>query len=342
MKKINAIFLALVLLLLTPCAAVSGATGATGATGAAQLDTPLNKTAQYVVETVKQPAVSSIGGEWAILGLARSGYNVPKSYYETYYKAVESYVKERKGVLHDKKYTEYSRVIIGLTAAGYDPRNVAGYDLTAPLGDYEKTIWQGLNGPIWALIALDSGDYAIPKSTGTQATRDLYIDEILRCQLPDGGFNLTAGANGAKIGSGETSDPDLTGMAVQALAKYQDKTKIKQAINKALTRLSKMQDADGGYKSWGNENSESVVQALVALCEAGVSLDDPRFVKNGHTLLENLLSFQNGDGSFNHTGSGSGDSMMATEQALYGMAAANRAAKGESSLYRIITAEKKK
>ncbi len=33
---------------------------------------------------------------------------------------------------------------------------MAGYDLTKALGDYDKTIWQGLNGPIWALIALDS------------------------------------------------------------------------------------------------------------------------------------------------------------------------------------------
>ena len=41
------------------------------------------------------------------------------------------------------------------------------------LGDYDKTIWQGLNGPIWALIALDSRNYPAPENseTKTQATR---------------------------------------------------------------------------------------------------------------------------------------------------------------------------
>lgn len=302
-----------------------------------KLDAALAKTAKYIHETVKAPAVGSIGGEWAVIGLARGGYSAPKSYYENYYKNVEAYVKERKGVLHEKKYTEYSRVILGLTAAGYDPRKVAGYDLTEPLGDFEKTVWQGINGPIWALIALDSGDYPIPKnaSAKTQATREMYVEEILRRQLPDGGFNLTAGANGAKINQNEIADADLTGMAVQALAKYTGKTKVKQALNKALASLSKSQDAQGGFSPKAGANLESVAQAVVALCEAGVSLDDPRFVKNGKTLLDNLLTYQKSDGSFKHAANGDGENLMATEQALYALAAASRAAKGETSLYRI-------
>ena len=38
------------------------------------------------------PQVGSIGGEWAVLGLARSGYDVPDSYYQDYYATVEAYV----------------------------------------------------------------------------------------------------------------------------------------------------------------------------------------------------------------------------------------------------------
>ena len=105
-------------------------------------------TAQYMYKTVKSPQVGSIGGEWAVLGLARSGYEVPEEYYQDYYGTVEAYVKACDGNLHDKKYTEYSRVIVALSAIGKDARDVAGYDLTKPLGDYDKTIWQGLNGPI--------------------------------------------------------------------------------------------------------------------------------------------------------------------------------------------------
>ena len=51
-------------------------------------------------------------------------------------------VKACDGNLHDKKYTEYSRLIVALSSIGKDARNVAGYDLTKALGDYDKTIWQ--------------------------------------------------------------------------------------------------------------------------------------------------------------------------------------------------------
>ena len=48
---------------------------------------------------------------------------------------------------------------------------MGGYDLTKPLGDYDRTIWQGLNGPIWALIALDSRDYPMRKTQGQRHRR---------------------------------------------------------------------------------------------------------------------------------------------------------------------------
>jgi hypothetical protein len=317
---------------------LSGALGASSGT----LDSAVSTAAAYMLRTVAKPEVGSVGGEWAVLGLARSGYAVPSGYYESYYRTVETYVRERDGVLHAVKYTEYSRLILALTAAGFDPRNVAGYDLTKPLGDFEKTVWQGINGPVFALIALDSGNYAIPRNADakTQATRDLYIAEILRRQLPDGGFNLTAGANGV-IGTNERADPDITGMTIQALAKYQSKPEVKAATDRALVRLSEMQDSDGGYTSWGSVNSESVVQVIVALTEFGIPLGDARFVKNGKTLLDNLLSFRNADGSFRHTAEGAGNNQMSAEQGLYAVVAAQRARDGKNSLYRMGDAVKR-
>ncbi len=82
------------------------------------LTAAIEDTAQYIYETVKSPQVGSIGGEWAVLGLVRSGYTVPEEYYQDYYATVESYVRACKGELHDKKYTEYSRVIVALSAIG--------------------------------------------------------------------------------------------------------------------------------------------------------------------------------------------------------------------------------
>lgn len=291
----------------------------------------VTKSAEYMLSAVKTPQVGSIGGEWAVIGLARSGYAVPQEYWDDYYATVEDYVESCKGVLHNKKYTEYSRVVVALTAIGADPTNVAGYDLLKPLGDFDKTIWQGINGPIWALIALDSGNYDMPinAEAKTQATRQLYIDEILSRQLNDGGWNLSD-----KGGNGQ-SDPDITGMALQALAKYQSQSAVKTATDKALTCLSNMQDNRGGYASWETSNSESVVQVIVALCELGIDLNDSRFTKNGSTLLDNLFSYRNADGSFSHTANGSGNDQMSSEQGFYGIVAVMRAMQGKNSLYRM-------
>ena len=295
------------------------------------LEEAIRDVAAYLYEAVPDPQVNATGGEWTVLGLARSGCDVPEEYYQNYYRTVEAYVTERGGVLHDKKYTEYSRVILALTAIGKDPSDVGGYNLLSALGDYEKTVWQGINGPIWALLALDSGNYEIPQNPDaqTQATRDMYIGYILEHQLPDGGWSLLGEA-----GNG-VSDPDITGMALQALAKYQDRADVKQAAEEALACMSAQQDETGGFASWGAKNSESCVQMIVALCELGLQLDDARFVKNGNTILDGLMTYYEAENGFAHTGSDGGSNLMATEQGFYALVAVKRALDGENSLYRM-------
>ena len=318
-KRISAWILTLAILLTLTVPALA----------ASSVQSEMQGSAAYMVSAVKAPEVGSIGGEWAVIGLARSGYSVPADYYDEYYTRVEKYVKNCNGVLHDRKYTEYSRVILALTAIGRDPSKVAGYNLLTPLGDFEKTIWQGLNGPIWALIALDSGNYEIPKNPAakTQATRQLYIDEILNNQMKDGGWSLT--------GTGD-SDVDITAMALQALAKYQDQKAVKAATDSALSWLSKNQDSKGGFASWGTTNVESVAQVVVAFCELGMDLNDSRFVKNGHGLVENLLSFRQSNGGFYHVMDGSdGNNQMSAEQGFYALVAIDRAENGKNSLYRM-------
>lgn len=321
-KRLSCLLLALLMLFsFAPRAA---------AVSEAELTSAIDRAAEYVYNAVKSPQVGSAGGEWAVLGLARSGYDVPQSYYEEYYRSVEAYVKACGGVLHEKKYSEYSRVILALTAIGADPENVAGYNLLTPLGDFEQTVWQGINGACWALIALDSGSYDMPvnSSAATQATRQMYIDKLLAESAAGGGWSLS-GADAA------AADPDVTGTVLQALAKYQDQSAVKEATEAALTWLSTVQDNSGGYSSWGAANSESVAQVVAALCELGISPEDSRFVKNGNTLLDSLLGYQLESGAFLHIDAGGQESQMATEQGLCGMAAALRYFRGQSSLYRM-------
>ena len=286
------------------------------------IDEIMTDTADYIYTTLDSPGVSSVGGEWAILGLARSGEDIPKEYFEQYYKTVEDYVLANNGILHNKKYTEYSRVIVALTAIGKNPKDVAGYNLLTPLGDYEKTIRQGINGAIWALIALDCGNYEMPINTDAkiQATRQKYVNLILERQTPDGGWAL----------SGDSADADVTAMALQALSNYQNDESVKVATEKALECLSAMQDENGGFSSYDTKNSESDVQVIVALCELGISIHDQRFVKNGNTIVDNLITFYEKEKGFKHTDSAN---QMATEQCLYALVALKRAKENKNSLY---------
>lgn len=306
------------------------------ANASAMTTSELNKTvddvAGYVYKTVAEPDFGSIGGEWAVLGLARSGYVVPNEYFAGYYAKVEEYVKAKNGVLHERKYTEYSRLIVALSAIGRDATDVAGYNMTTALGDYEKTSWQGLNGPIWALIALDSANYDMPENTAAkvQATRQMYVDMILERQLADGGWNLSSA-------DGVAADSDMTGMALQALAKYKGQSAVDAAIDRALVCLSNIQNADGGFGSYGAATSESCAQVLTALCELGVSYNDRRFVKGGNTVLDALMQFYVKGQGFKHIAGGEVN-QMATEQGFYALVAAKRLANNQCSLYDMVDA----
>ena len=293
----------------------------------------LQTTAKYIYENTPDPVISSIGGEWSIIGLARSGYNVDGEYYDKYYENVKKFLRENEGVLHDRKYTEYSRAVIALSAMGKDPTDVEGYNLLEPLGDYEKTIWQGINGPIWALIALDCADYEMPENSqaNIQATRDMYIEKILLSQNDDGGWSLAEGS---------ISEADITAMALTALSEYIDREEVSNAINKGLSYLSETQKDDGGYSGMESNNAESCAQVIIALCELGISVEDEGFIKNGNTLEDNLMSFYLGNGEFRHMTEGDDSNRMATEQALCALAAIERNDNNKTSFYDMSDVEK--
>ncbi len=278
------------------------------------------KTHSDMLDTVKTDELT-FGSEWLVIALARSGRDVPDSYYDSVVKAVQS----AKGQLSEKKSTEYARTILALTAIGKDPTDVGGYDLLARLADMDDVTYQGINGAIFALLALDSGKYDVPAAAegGTQVTRDGLVAYILAQQLSDGGWAL----------SGTSADPDVTAMALQALAPYRtgDET-VDAAVDKGVQLLSDMQLSDGGYSSWGTLNSESCAQVLIALATLGIDpVSDSRFVKNGLTVLDALLAYAV-SGGFRHTVDGEADA-IATEQALCALTAYARLLDGKTALY---------
>lgn len=284
----------------------------------ANLDTIYKTTGDFMA-TLGTPTVNSTGGEWMVIGLARSGRTVPAGYYDN----VVEYVKANADAnerLHPTKVTDNARVILALTAIGKDVTNVGGHNLLKGLDNMDYVQTQDINGPIFTLIALDSHNYP----TMGDVTREKLIQVILDAQLPDGGWNL----------SGENADTDMTAMAIQALAPYYKTNEtVKAAVDKALEALSALQRTDGGFGSWGTVNSESCAQVIVALTALGIDpTADSRFVKNGHTVLDALAGFYVTGGGFRHTAGGERND-MATEQGYYALAAYYRFVNGQTRLY---------
>lgn len=284
----------------------------------ANLDTIYKTTGDFMA-TLGTPTVNSTGGEWMVIGLARSGRTVPAGYYDN----VVEYVKAKADAnerLHPTKVTDNARVILALTAIGKDVTNVGGHNLLKGLDSMDYVQAQDINGPIFTLIALDSHNYP----TMGDVTREKLIQVILDAQLPGGGWNLSA----------ENADPDLTAMAIQALAPYYKTNEtVKAAVDKALEALSALQCSDGGFGSWDTVNSESCAQVIVALTALGIDpTADSRFVKNGHTVLDALAGFYVTGGGFRHTADGERND-MATEQGYYALAAYYRFANTQTRLY---------
>ncbi|MCM1114463.1 MAG: DUF4430 domain-containing protein [Clostridium sp.] len=271
------------------------------------------------------PMVSVIGGEWVVLGLARSG-RISDAFIAGYYNnLVDTLNSNGSEKLHKSRSTENSRAVIALSSLGFDATDVEGYNLLLPLADMDYLQKQGINGSIWALIAFDTREYEIPTVSGVknQTTREKLIDAILAEQTSSGSWLL----------EDEIGDISLTAMAIQALAPYAETNPaVKSAIEKALTFLSKQQRADGSFISYGEASSESCAQVIVALTSLGINPDnDERFIKNGKSVLDALLAFYE-DGAFKHTMDGSVDN-MATEQAYYALASYYRLLDNKTSLY---------
>lgn len=269
----------------------------------------------YLKTTVSEPSFGMVGGEWLIIGLARNGSDNDE-YFNKYYSNLKEYVKASDGILHKRKYTEYARSVLAVKAIGKNPENVCGYDLTKPLFDYEKAVVQGINGAIWALIALDCGEY------GEVEIRNKYISHILEREKVSGGWALS---DKAKEG-----DADITAMVLIALSPYRKDEKINNAVERGIDFLSSIQKDNGGFESFNTAASESAAQVLTALSTLGIASSDERFNKSGNSVKDAMLDFYNENGSFSHSGE---ESLMATEQCFYALVAEKRMKEGKTSLF---------
>ena len=277
-----------------------------------ELEKAIKNTRNYIIENVTNPTFGSVGGEWGILGLARSNAGIPEKYRELYLKNIHNVLIEQKGILTHVKYTEYSRLILALTALGEDVSQVEGYNLISYLADLDNVVKQGVNGPAFALLALDSKSYQLPQSAvaevskngGTVANREALVDYLLFRGPQEG-------------------DVDRTAMMLQALAPYRDDSRVRTFAEEAFKILSDQENPDGTFSLAGEDTIESSIQALIAKERWGQDV-----TKNLNAIME----YQLPDGSFEHI-KGQGVDLMATEQALYAMVNHQRNLVGKTDIY---------
>ncbi len=291
----------------------------------------LNATMAQLANTVKEPSFGTNAGEWTVFSLARGGYFAKdNAYFTDYYNRIVETVNETassinlNGALDKNKSTENSRLIVALSAIGKDATSVGDWNLVEPYSA-NGINWirkQGMNGTIWALIALDSGNY----ETSDPTIRQQCVDAILSARHNDGGWSLVT----AKA---QPSNVDITCMTLTALYPYRNQPEVAIACEEAFNWLSASQLSTGGFPYGNGETSESCAWAIVATTMWGINPDtDARFIKNGKSAVDNLLTYYIADAKmFAHAGKE--PNAMATDQSCYALVAYNRFVNNKTALY---------
>ena len=264
-----------------------------------RLDSAWEVTARYIQTA---DGFAQMGAEWQLLGLARSGYALTDAQREGYYFAAEN--------VAGLTASEALRRTLALKALGY-PNAIAGVEAIL---ENPMTL---VSEHIWGLIALGGSD---------SSAAGVALQRLLGHQRPNGGFSLD------ETGQRMAADPDLTAMALQAMAPHRGSAMVDVAINAALDYLSGVQQPDGGFMSMGYATAESAAQVIIAMTALGIEPRDPRFVKNGSTVFNAFMTFALAGGGFAHL-AGEAASGMATEQALLALAALRRQRDGKPALW---------
>ncbi|MFC1928272.1 DUF4430 domain-containing protein [Chloroflexota bacterium] len=185
------------------------------------------------------------------------------------------------------KTNDYSRMTLAITAAGEDPANFGGVDFVSQLkADYlDDQIGDSslLNDDFWGVMAL----IAAGESPTSQVVAD-SVAFIKSNQGSDGGWSW---------GVGQGSDADDTAAAIMALI-CAGESQSSANITAGLAYIKSVQMDNGGFKSWGATNADTDSWAINAIAAAGQDPTSSSWTENSNTPVDDLLSLQQGDGSF--------------------------------------------
>lgn len=257
--------------------------------------------------SITAPYVEANGdSSYSAMSMKALGLDVNKSFLKEYKEDIEKYGAE------DYSNTDLETLILGITAAGYTPYSFGNCDLVKTLLNRDVNTFQ-INDLIFALNVYN---YVKPAAS-YKITKDILIDKIIskKVSFTDKNYNSIYGFTLAFDKNSPAIDPDITAMAVTALAPFYSQTKVKTAIDSSVNSLKLMENNSGyiiGSYGVSAETQSTVIMSLTAL---GIDPRGEDFSKTKGDLITALLSFKGTDGQYKHSLDG-GNNFIATEQSL--------------------------
>lgn len=225
---------------------------------------------------------------WAVMAIAAAGED-PHSWQVGSNPTIVDYLTTNAGSASSTN--DYSRMILAIAAVDEEPTNFGGVNFLSQL----QATYDGsqignislLNDDFWGVIALISAGED-PASTIIQDS----VSFILTNQNGDGGWSW---------GVGQASDADDTAAAIMALIAT-GQSAGSAPITDALAYIKSTQMDNGGFESWGSTNSATDSWGIDSIVASGGNPTSTGWQSGlGNDPLDDLLSFQNQDGSFNWT-----------------------------------------
>lgn len=254
-------------------------------------------------------------GEWIILDMAAYEDTIPNAVYKTTADTKQAYIDSAIASVDQESVGEAAcaKSILVLQSIDADPQKLYPTDSDTPISavDGLKNI-ETHSSSAWVapytLIALNQGEY------GTDELEQRIISAVLANQGEDGSW--------AEWGDSiQTTSNMIAGLAFY----YNTDEAVKAAVDNAVTFLSAAQKEDGTFDAYGSgSDANTAAMVVIGLSALGIDPDaDERFIKDGNSALDGLLSFALSDNSaFGYTNNTTANA-YATEQGFRALIAAS-------------------
>ncbi len=226
---------------------------------------------------------------WPIFSAARGGY-VPgedSAFYDKWFANVKTSLhslKEAGLKKEDMKVTAWTKLVMAITAAGYDARDIEDYDLIDIISDKNMLDNNKVLQEQTAYLALLGGGYEMTAET------PLITDPSAMAKASAEHLNSWSDL---AVTNGDNA------MYFQHLGFFLDDPDVKAATeNYMYNRVGGdnpiLQNGDGSFTTTGQPlNAYNNAQTMIALGCFNMNVFDDRFIQNGNTVLDSQFKFIN-------------------------------------------------